>query len=51
VFSGSADEITARMRALQLRGALNFAYRDDYRRDAPRLEAIAPAFSLRIHPR
>jgi hypothetical protein len=51
VISGHSDGIAARMRALQLRGALNFGYRDDFLRDAPRLEAIAPAFSLRIHPR
>ena len=48
----SGDRLARRMRALQLAGQLNFGYRgDDVMRDDPALAQVAPAMSLRIHPR
>ena len=46
----TGETLAAQMRALQLSGALDFAYApDDFRRDQPAIGAVAPAMSLRIH--
>jgi biofilm PGA synthesis lipoprotein PgaB len=52
MLQGDDAELAVRMRALQLRGTLNFGYAgDDAGRDSPRLDELAPVFSLRVHPR
>ncbi|MBC7804030.1 MAG: poly-beta-1,6-N-acetyl-D-glucosamine N-deacetylase PgaB [Candidatus Parcubacteria bacterium] len=49
--AGEGRQMAREMRALQLRGALNFGYGgDDYSSDLPPLRQIAPALSLRTHP-
>jgi len=47
----SGERIARQMRALQLSGALNFGYHDDFMHNRPPLARIAPFMSLRIHPR
>jgi biofilm PGA synthesis lipoprotein PgaB len=42
--------LARQMRALQLGGALNFGYYDDFLHDNPPLAQIAPALSLRVYP-
>ena len=46
-----SNVLAQQMRALQLRGELNFGYRpDDFRHDDPPLAKFAPAMSLRVYP-
>ncbi len=47
----STDFVARQMRALQLGGVLNFGYApDDFSRNNPSLEKIAPVISLRVYP-
>lgn len=47
----STDRVARQMRVLQLGGVLNFGYApDDFSRNNPPLEKIAPVMSLRVYP-
>ena len=46
----TGEALAAQMRALQLSGALDFAYApDDFRQDQPPIGTVAPSMSLRIY--
>jgi biofilm PGA synthesis lipoprotein PgaB len=50
--NANSNMLVEQMRTLQLGGALNFGYADDdFLHDNPPLDQVAPAVSLRIHPR